>query len=161
MRSKTVLKPYVGVAGKVSIKDTKETKERNKTEREKFCEENGIAIADIIDTCVRLNDSSKDSQLLVHSYTPIIQILRAHPSIETIIITAKSLGSSANHHFYQYLVKNEIEFELDASGEMPCGRIRVDERGINIFSIDSTSKGNSHVKDDKLVELYQKAFGLI
>lgn len=145
---------------KVSVKDIEEVREKNKKDREDFCRENKIAITDMIASCIRMHDNSKDSQLLVHRYTNIIKLLKDNKSISRIILTAKSLGSSANHHFYQYLTMEEIEFEFDESGDIPKGLIYVDGRKISVVSIGSTSNRNSHVTDKELVELYKRAFNL-
>jgi len=145
---------------KVSVKDKGEVREKNKKDREDFCRENKIAITDMIDSCIRMNDNSKDSQLLVHRYTDIIQILKDNKSITRIILTAKSLGSSAHHHFYQFLTMKEIEFKFDESGNIPKGVIDVDGRKISILSITSTSNRNSHVTSEKLVEFYKQAFNI-
>ncbi len=145
----------------VSVKDNPLVKAKNKKDRELFCKENKIAITDIIASCIRMNNNSKDSQLLVHQYTDIIEILKKHKSIKRIIITAKSLGSSANHHFYQYLTMKEIEFNIDSSGEFPEGLIEVDGRKISVVSLDSTSNRNTHVNSNELIRFYKKAFNSI
>lgn len=142
----------------VSVRDKEEVKLKNKKDREEFCRENKIAITDIIASCIRMKDNSKDSQLLVHRYTDIIEILKNHKNITKTILTAKSLGSSANHHFYQYLTMNEIEFEFDDSGDIPMGLIEIDGRKITIMSIASTSYRNSHSSNEELIELYKRAF---
>jgi G:T/U-mismatch repair DNA glycosylase len=141
----------------VSAKDDEKTKEKNKVDRMNFCKENRIAITDIIESCLRLDDNSKDEQLLVHHYNPIINILKRHPSIERVILTAKSSGASVHHHFYQYLTMNNFEFFFE-KGEIPKGEISIDGRTINILSMPSTSSRNSHFKESDLVELYRYAF---
>jgi G:T/U-mismatch repair DNA glycosylase len=143
---------------KVSVKDKVEVREKNKKDREDFCRENKIAITDMIASCIRMNDNSEDSQLLVHRYTDIIEVLRNNKSITRIILTAKSLGSSVNHHFYQFLTMREIDFEFDERRNIPKGMIDVDGRKISIASIASTSNRNSHVTDEELVEFYEQAF---
>ena len=40
---------------KVSVNDTTETKEQNKTDRQNFCRENKIAMTDMLASCIRLN----------------------------------------------------------------------------------------------------------
>ncbi|MDP1727386.1 MAG: hypothetical protein Q8M15_11435 [Bacteroidota bacterium] len=143
---------------KVSVKDKGTIREQNKKDRENFCRENKIAITDMITSCIRMHGNSKDSQLLVHRYTSIINILKEYKSIKRIILTAKSLGSSANHHFYQYLTMNEIDFEFEDNGAIPKGMIEVEGRKISIFSIGSTSFLNSHTTDKQLIDLYEEAF---
>ncbi len=142
----------------VSIKDKTETKEQNAVDRKNFCKENEIAMTDMIESCIRLNDNSKDEQLLVHRYNSIIDILKKYESIERIVITAKSLGASANHHFYQYLTMNEVGYTIDVSNEICKGCIEVGGREITIYSVDSTSSLNSHVDENDLIQLYKKAF---
>ncbi|MFA7380940.1 MAG: hypothetical protein WC150_10775 [Bacteroidia bacterium] len=140
----------------VSKNDNPIIKKKNEIERKNFCRENKIAMTDMFASCIRMDDNSKDKQLLLHRYNPIIDILKKHSSIERIILTAKSAGSSAHHHFYQYLVMNEIEFEY-GSGK---GKIFVDSRTVYIFSVDSTSSLNRHVNENDLIELYREAFNL-
>ena len=142
----------------VSTKDNDNTKLKNKLERQNFCRENKIAIVDIIASCIRMNNNSKDNQLLVHRYSPILEILHSYPSIRKIILTAKSLGSSANHHFYQYLTMNEKDFAFEDNPIIPKGLIELDGRKIEILSLGSTSNRNLHINDDKLLELYKTAF---
>ena len=143
---------------KVSVNDTTETKEQNKTDRQNFCRENKIAMTDMLASCIRLNGNSKDEQLLVHSYNNVLDILKQNKSIDRIILTAKSSGASAHHHFYQYLSMNGIEFDFDSNGGISKGKIKIDDRIIKIFSMDSTSSRNSHVTDDGLIKLYKEAF---
>lgn len=141
---------------KVSVKDNETIRQQNKKDRENFCRENKLAITDIINSCIRVHDNSKDSQLLVHRYTDILKILKDNKSINKIVLTAKSLGSSANHHFYQYLTMNEIDFEFDGDGDIPKGKINVFGRDIFVFSIASTSYRNSHITEKELIDLYRK-----
>lgn len=141
----------------VSAKDDENTKEKNKVDRMNFCKENKIAITDIIESCLRLDDNSKDEQLLVHRYNPIINILKEHSTIERVILTAKSSGSSAHHHLYQYLTMNNIDFNFE-KGEIPKGELSIDGRTISILSMPSTSSRNSHFKESDLVKLYRYAF---
>ena len=141
----------------VSAKDDENTKEKNKVDRMNFCNENKIAITDIIESCLRLDDNSKDEQLLVHRYNPIVNILKEHPTIERVILTAKSSGSSVHHHLYQYLTMYNIDFNFE-KGEIPKGELSIDGRTISILSMPSTSQRNSHFKESDLVKLYRYAF---
>lgn len=141
----------------VSAKDDEIMKEKNKVDRINFCKENKIAITDIIESCLRLDDNSKDEQLLVHRYNPIVNILKEHPTIEKVILTAKSSGSSAHHHLYQYLTMKNFDFYFE-KGEIPKGELSIDGRTISILSMPSTSSRNSHFKESDLVKLYRYAF---
>ncbi|MDX9799278.1 MAG: hypothetical protein RBT05_10520 [Bacteroidales bacterium] len=141
----------------VSVKDDANIKEKNRIDRMRFCNENRIAVTNIIESCFRLEDNSKDEQLLVHRYNPIVNILKEHPTIERVILTAKSSGSSVHHHFYQYLTMNNIDFIFE-KGEIPKGEISIGARKISILSMPSTSSRNSHSKESELVKLYRFAF---
>lgn len=143
---------------KVSIKDTIEIRLQNEKERKRFCKENEIAMTDMFASCVRLAGNSKDEQLLLDKYCPILDILKQYKNINRIILTGKSSGASAHHHFYQYLVMNKVDFAFNSSKEISTGEIKVDGRIINIFSMDSTSSRNSHVTENELVRLYKQAF---
>lgn len=143
---------------KVSVKDDAELKIQNEENRKQFCRENNIAMTDMLASCIRLDGNSKDEQLLVHRYNPIIEILKKHKTISTIIITAKNMGTSANHHFYQYLAMNEIDFSIDTKDDICIGEIEVERRKVNIFSLNSTSSRSSKAKLEKLIESYKKAF---
>jgi len=151
-KSKTVLDLNV------SIKNSMIQKEKNELDRKEFCRENEIAITDMLASCIRLDGNSKDEKLLVQSYSPILTILQKHTTIKRIILTGKSSGSSAHHHFYQYLSMNAKDFELDTEGEIYQGKISVEDREIIIFSLNSTSSRSPKAKSDNLIELYKQAF---
>lgn len=136
----------------VSVKDSVEIKKKNESDRKEFCTENKIAITDIINSCIRLNDNSKDEQLLVHKYNNIFQILKEHSSIHTVILTGRTPGTSVHHHFYQYLVQFEHEFYYEASTHK--GIMEVNGRKIQIFSLNSTSTRSSKKHDD-LLKMYE------
>lgn len=142
----------------VSVRDYPEIKVQNEENRKQFCRENKIAMTDILASCIRLNDTSQDEQLLVHRYNPILEILKEYPAIQTIIITAKSLGASANHHFYQYLAMNEIDFSIDSDADICIGELEVEGRPIRIFSLESTSSRSPTSKFESLINSYKKAF---
>lgn len=145
----------------VSINDSEEAKRQSKIDRQNFCNENGVAMTDILKSCIRMDGNSKDEQLLVHCYNPILEILEKYKTIDRIILTAKSSGASAHHHFYQYLAMKEKDFWFELGDKTSKGRIEVDGRTINIFSMYSTSSRNSHATEDELVLLYKEAFNQV
>ena len=142
----------------VRTKNDEEVKQKNKLDRQNFCRENKIAMTDILKSCIRMDGNSKDEQLLVHCYNPILEILETHKTIDRVILTAKSSGASAHHHFYQYLAMKEKDFWFELGEKTSKGKIEVEGRTINIFSMYSTSSRNSHATEDELVVLYKEAF---
>lgn len=109
-------------------------------ERKQFLANNGIGVYDIIYSCKRrVAQSSKDSDLEVVEKSNIIQLLKQHPTIHTIILTSSSGAISAHHLFFMHLRENAIAFSVGESKPPIHGSFVLDKRKIKTHTLYSTS----------------------
>ena len=109
-------------------------------ERLALCEEKGIAISDTIYKCRRLvATSSKDSDLEVIEKMNILEMLRKHKSIHTVILTGSSGKVSAHKVFFEHLTEHKILYSVNDSKAPIQGHFILDGRTIETHSLYSTS----------------------
>ena len=109
-------------------------------ERLAFCAAKGIALSDTIYKCHRkVATSSKDSDLEVVEKMDVLKILRAHKSIDTVILTGSSGKVSAHHLFFEHLAEHNILFTLHEGKPPIQGHFLLDGRAIETHSLYSTS----------------------
>ena len=109
-------------------------------ERLALCSEKGISISDTILSARRkVATSSKDSDLEVIEKMDVLKILKAHPSIHTVILTGSSGPVSAHKLFYEHLAENDIAFTVTDSKPPINGSFTLGKRKIEVHSLYSTS----------------------
>ena len=113
-----------------------------------------FGITDIIDSCFRENNTSKDEELFVCKYISVLDILKNNPSIKFILLTGKSKGTSVHHHFYQYLVQQGIEFIYKEQGDILLGNFFFN--GTNHLAITLPSTSSRNTVQFNLVGLYKR-----
>ncbi len=139
--------------------DEQEIKDDALEQRKLIAQNLKFGITDIIDTCFRENNTSKDEELFVSKYIPILDILKSNPSIKILLLTGKSKGTSVHHHFYQYLVQQGIEFVYKEQDNILLGSFSFNGTTYQVITLPSTSSRNT-VKFN-LVALYKAALNLV
>jgi hypoxanthine-DNA glycosylase len=125
-------------------------------ERLELCTEKGIAISDTIYKCRRIvATSSKDSDLEVIEKMNVLKILRAHPSVHTVILTGSSGKVSAHKLFYGHLAEHKILYSIHEGKPPIQGHFILDGRTIETHSLYSTS-GINIGRYTEAVEQYKK-----
>ena len=109
-------------------------------ERLALCEEKGIAISDTIYRAKRkVATSSKDSDLEVVEKMDVLKILRAHKTIDTVILTGSSGAVSAHKLFFEHLAESNIQFTVEGSKPPINGHFTLAGRRIDTHTLYSTS----------------------
>lgn len=112
-------------------------------ERKLFLTQKRIGIYDTIYKCVRkVATSSKDSDLEVIEKTNILQLLKHHPSIHSIILTSSSGMVSAHHLFFEHLRENNIAFSVTQTKPPINGSLILNGKEIKTHTLYSTSGTN-------------------
>ncbi len=139
--------------------DKQEPKDEALEQRKLIAQNLKFGITDIIDTCFRENNTSKDEELFVCKYISIFDILKSNSSIKFLLLTGKSKGTSVHHLFYQYLVQQKIEFIYKEQDEILLGNFFFNGTNYQVITLPSTSSRNT-VKFN-LVGLYKAALNLV
>jgi len=112
-------------------------------ERKLYLLEKHVAFYDTIYRCSRkVQSSSKDSDLEVVDKANIIQILKKHPSIHSIILTSSSGIVSAHQLFFEHLLEKNISFSVSNNKPPIHGNFILEGRLINTHTLYSTSGTN-------------------
>ncbi len=125
-------------------------------ERTTLCAAKGIAISDTIYKCKRkIATSSKDSDLVVVEKMNILDILKKHPSIHSVILTGSSGIVSAHKIFFEHLSEHQIPHKIQMSKPPIEGNFILNGRKINTHTLYSTS-GINIGRYKEAVEQYRK-----
>ena len=109
-------------------------------ERKQLCIKHGIALSDTVLSCKRIvATSSKDSDLEICEMMPLVNMLREHKNIDTIILTSSSGEVSAHHLFYKHLAQQHIPYLVAETKPPIHGNFTLDGRLINVYTLYSPS----------------------
>lgn len=139
------------------LSPTKENKNNNPNhdfvkERKELALKHHFGLTDIIRSCYRLYNNAKDEQLYVIEYNNVFKLLKENQHIDKVILTGKG-NSSVHHHFYQYLIMNNIEFSYSNIENTFIGEIAIDRRIVKIYTLPTTSSrysNEAHVTQEYL-----------
>ena len=125
-------------------------------ERVALCTEKGISFSDTIYKCRRkVSTSSRDDNLVEVEKMNILQILRQHSSIRSVILTGSSGAVSAHKIFFEHLHENKIPVEV-MTGKPPAhGWFLFNGRKITTHTLYSTS-GINIGRYKRTVEQYRE-----
>ena len=65
-------------------------------QRKRLLESIGVGIMDIVKSCNRKGESALDTDLAIVEYFPLSQILKEHPTVDTLIYTSTYVKSQVN-----------------------------------------------------------------
>lgn len=126
-------------------------------ERQMILDKLNLAISDMGHIIYRQNESSLDANIFPYEFTNIFQIIDDNPSIETVIITSSTKGSSVLSWFAAYCQLNGISVEKPAGALVPWETyIHFNRKVIKVIVVYSTS-GAAYVKEEQLTEMYRAA----
>ena len=71
-------------------------------QRKRLLESIGVGIMDIVKSCNRKGGSALDKDLSIVEYFPLSQILKDHPTVDTLIYTSSYVKSQVNKYLKSY-----------------------------------------------------------
>lgn len=81
-------------------------------QRQQFLRENNIGICDIVDSAYRKRINASDAEMQDVVLRDVIEQLKNHPKIKTILFTGGNSKNGPEYHFRKLLQKENISLEL-------------------------------------------------
>lgn len=113
-----------------------------------------LGLTDMGKKVLRQQSSSKDHSLFPLEFIDIAQILLAHKTIKTIILTGNSQGNSSLSWFSIFCAINKIPFNAKAIEKEKSGEVIINERVFQVKVTYSPSR-LSRIKTGFLIEKYR------
>lgn len=146
----TVMSSIAGVE-LVNISSTEAT-----AERKAILDKLKVGITDMGLEISRKNNSSLDENLEILQHMDILEILRTHPSIHTLLFTSSSGKASAAKWFIQYLKTKQIYHRFPTGPKPLKSAIKFEGRTINLVILFSPSRrAANRISLERLIEMYK------